>query len=476
MIVQHKVEEADLPPNSEHPAGEFWVFRCTRHNFHCSHANPGGGGRLWQSAKGHLRGVGHEYKFTKNQDVIKELGVSVLNCTPDLLKKNNDAVAQAIKEHLFIPLTWAKSRGSANQGPTSANKDRSRGSKPNPEPSRDDSDDEANALPSSRARRTTPETSRGLTGEPVTKAAYTVYWTHDDFQYQDRPQGGGEKEKDRQVNRGTGTVEWFAAVSLPIYTSFAKCRLSFGDQESIWDMTDTRGRLPFAYEFDRHSKTVRGWKAAYRNGSPKAEDRPYPFLLLNSIDGLEKCRYAWVRKGDIEKLDVNQMESTHRPLLEQYQSRVNDGGSAASENIIPRSPSLSVVEHSLDRPAEAIGGNNTIQQISQPPQGQVNGAVESRLGGQERTRVLRYESPDLDDVLRRIESDFPSDSDQDMDTNNHHLNHVDGLVDFPIILGGNEERELQNQNPRAPHARMNSTPAPDALRGFTPRRSEFGTL
>ncbi|KAJ4223951.1 hypothetical protein NW757_014362 [Fusarium falciforme] len=221
-------------------------------------------------------------------DVVKYLGVQVLDCNGALADKNNMVALQAFRsEHDQAVLLNRPINGkvASSIGPTRQSR-RQHGN-------------------SSRQR------DQGFDGitDPTPGEVYLAFW---------------KKSK-----------EWSAVLLLPMT-----------DLDNVGVRNTLQGlglaeQVPGCYEYDNQTDCF-GWREGYRDGESFVAEREFPVMYFDGQDFPAKSAVGWVAAKDLRTFDVNGAQSSLVPHFQSVQKFLRDRAAAESGEV-------AVTDSSVDR-------------------------------------------------------------------------------------------------------------------------------
>lgn len=302
----------------------FWILRCKEHELHF--ANPVTLYNL-KSALRHLTGGRHGGQAGSKWAVLEAFGVAVRNCSLDKAEMNNAAVSKTI-ENGYKAKTRVGTTGIKRALQTTIN----------------DSPATAEAAIVEVTTKTPNHLSRAETSHhggdggggggsgssKVKKVRKHSAWdgNHDsadeDFQDNDPPYhipvpgqlylgywGGEEARFD------TDSEDWYAVICLPTCTDsddFSSVGLPGASLKTVKLLED----VPDCYLYDPILQKITGWSEGYEDTGRRVSERKYPFVFIDSTEGVTLCQFAWVSVRDIKPFEDDGFDEKYRDTLLEY--------------------------------------------------------------------------------------------------------------------------------------------------------------
>jgi len=226
----------------EYPAqsGEYYILRCDQHGVHFN-LNP-----LAGAAK-HLHSAQHGHMSKERAQAVDLLGYRVIDCTNELLEKNNDMVKKAFTEEGYKPFNLNQlsksTRASLGYPPEPPS-----GPKPSTQRSDSQAPSTSNVNPPPPANIQSKRSFPGIT-HPVQGQLYLSYWAVERRDYVVLILPWGELEP-------AGLSGTLAATGLLSST-------------------------PRCYRLDPVTGEISGWANGYQDGGPNVHKREFPVFYFD---------------------------------------------------------------------------------------------------------------------------------------------------------------------------------------------------
>lgn len=271
------VKQQYTHPRYPEITGKFWIFRCTDCDTHYSTRQ--GAGSVKYSARTHLKYHQSDKSNDPNEESLKifeTLGVLVQDCSVEFMKKNNEAVAAAIREG-YKPKHGTK-------------RPKKKGAKGQEVIHISSSDDEISDTDENENNSVVrPPAPIVLITDPQIGELYTV------------------------ISNTAGKERIFAGLKLPM-GDFSEVGLS--------DSLETSGLAKNAHKwYLKHQNTgAYDWKSQYQGGQ-NTRNRYFPFLLFDKDTSMEDGTRVWVRASKLRCFNPLHIEQRYRPLVREYLDR-----------------------------------------------------------------------------------------------------------------------------------------------------------